>query len=219
MLDMVRDFIHVVLHLNDYLDGWVRDFGAWMYLAMFAVIFCETGLVIMPFLPGDSLLFALGALCARPESGLELAVLAPILLVAAIAGDQLNYVIGRKIGPKIFHSETSRFLNKQHLVRAQAFYEKYGAKAIVIARFAPILRTFAPFVAGIGQMKFGRFVAYNVAGGVAWVMSFLLAGYFFGQVPAVKRNFHIVIIAIIVISLMPVAYEWWKARRAAAATR
>jgi membrane-associated protein len=219
MLDLLRDFIHVVLHLNDYLDGWVSALGPWMYLAMFAVVFCETGLVIMPFLPGDSLLFALGALCARPGSGLELAILAPLLLVAAITGDQLNYVIGRRAGPRIFHSETSRLLNKQHLVKAQAFYEKYGAKAIVIARFAPILRTFAPFVAGIGQMRFGRFVAYNVAGGVAWVMSFLLAGYFFGQVPAVKRNFHVVIVAIVVISLMPVAVEWWKARRATAATR
>jgi membrane-associated protein len=219
MLDLVRDFIHVVLHLNDYLDGWVAAFGPWMYLAMFAVIFCETGLVVMPFLPGDSLLFALGAICARPGTGLELGILAPALLLAAIGGDQVNYLIGRNIGPRIFKSETSRFLNKQHLVRAQAFYEKYGAKAVVIARFAPILRTFAPFVAGIGQMKFGRFVAYNVVGGAAWVLSFLLAGYFFGQVPAVKRNFHIVIIAIIVISLIPVALEWWKARRAATAAR
>ena len=210
----LKEILSWVLHLDTHLNQMVETTGAWwVYVAVFAVIFCETGLVIMPFLPGDSFLFALGALCATDNSQLSLAVMIPLLIVAAVGGDAVNYWIGSKIGPRVFRSDASFLLNKKHLLRAQTFYEKYGAKTIIIARFIPIVRTFAPFVAGIGKMNFVRFWLYNVVGGVVWVSVFLVAGYFFGNLDFVKKNFFLVTIGIIAVSVVPIGLEWLKARR------
>jgi len=213
IIELVRQFVDIILHLDLYINGWITTFGPGIYLLLFLVIFAETGLVVMPFLPGDSLLFALGALTAVDNAYLDITILMVTLNVAAILGDGVNYAIGRFIGPKVFR-EGSRFLKKEHLDKAHAFYEKHGGKAIIIARFAPILRTFAPFVAGIGHMNYRKFAAYNVVGGLLWISSFLIAGRFFGNLPQVKSNFHIVIVAIIVLSLLPVFIEFIKDRRA-----
>lgn len=203
-----------VLHLDKHLSEMVDVIGpGWVYAVLFAIIFCETGLVIMPFLPGDSLLFAVGAMCAIDGLSLSLAVMIPLLVVAAVGGDAVNYWIGTKLGPQVFRSESSRWLNKMHLVRAQHFYEKYGSKTIIIARFVPIIRTFAPFVAGIGRMHFGRFWLFNVVGGAAWVTLFLVTGYWFGTREWVKENFFLVTIGIIAVSIIPIVLEWLKARR------
>jgi membrane-associated protein len=210
----LRTIFDWILHLDKHLNELVASVGStWVYIVLFAIIFCETGLVILPFLPGDSLLFAVGALCASDNSQLSLAVMIPLLTLAAILGDATNYWIGAKVGPKIFQSDRSRWLNRKHLDRAQVFYEKYGAKTIIIARFVPIVRTFAPFVAGIGKMNFGRFWLYNVAGGVVWVTVFLVAGYWFGNLAWVKDNFIFVTLGIIVVSVIPILIEWMKARR------
>jgi len=207
--DLLGWVLHLDKHLNELVDV-VSPF--WIYVVLFAIIFCETGLVIMPFLPGDSLLFAVGALCATDGSSLNLWIMIPLLIVAAIGGDAANYWIGAKLGPRVFRSESSMWLNKKHLERAQLFYEKYGAKTIIIARFVPIVRTFAPFVAGIGRMHFGRFWLYNVVGGTVWVVLFLVAGYWFGNLEIVKKNFFLVTIGIIGLSVVPIAIEWVKAR-------
>ena len=210
----LNDILSWVLHLDKHLNELVSAIGpVSVYIVLFAIIFCETGLVVMPFLPGDSLLFAVGAICASDNSSLSLLVMIPLLIVAAVAGDAVNYWIGAKIGPKVFRSESSRWLNKKHLERAQRFYEKYGAKTIIIARFVPIVRTFAPFVAGIGKMHFGRFWLYNVVGGTVWVTLFLVAGYWFGNIAIVKKNFFLVTIGIVAVSVIPIALEWLKARR------
>lgn len=209
--------IDVMLHLDRYLVDWSQMVGIWLNLILFLVIFCETGLVVAPFLPGDSLLFAVGALSALEGSAVRLPIILPMLIVAAVAGDAVNYLIGRKIGPAVFNREDSRFLNKKHLMKTKEFYDRHGGKTIVIARFAPIIRTFAPFVAGIGQMEYRKFGLYNISGGAAWVTSFLCAGYFFGNMPVVKRNFHIIIFAIIFISLLPTFIEIWRARSQRAA--
>jgi membrane-associated protein len=189
--------------------------GPWFYLLLFAVIFCETGLVVTPFLPGDSLLFGVGALAAA--SGWNIPALLAMLTAAAVLGDAVNYAIGYRIGPKVFRSEKSRLFNKQHLLRAQAFYEKYGNKTIILARFVPIVRTFAPFVAGIGKMQYRRFFLYNVVGGAAWVMICTLSGCFFGQIPWVQEHFESVAVMIVVLSVLPMAVELYleKRRRAA----
>ncbi|HZN64620.1 MAG TPA: DedA family protein [Tepidisphaeraceae bacterium] len=212
-MDFLKKTIDVFLHLDRYLNTWAGDLGGWLYALLFAVIFCETGLVVTPFLPGDSLLFAVGALAADPASPINVGLVGILMTVAAILGDAVNYAIGKRMGPKVFRSETSRLLNKDHLLKAQRFYEKYGGKTIILARFVPIIRTFAPFVAGVGRMGYGRFALYNVVGGIVWVWSFLLAGYWFGNRPWVKDQFHYVILAIIAISLLPVAWEFWQARR------
>lgn len=215
-MDFVQFFhtlLDIVLHLDQHLNGWAEWMGPWLYVVLFAVIFCETGLVVTPFLPGDSLLFAVGALAAAPGSSLSLPLLIGLLIVAAILGDAVNYGIGAWLGPAVFKYENSRFLNKKHLQKTQHFYEKYGGKTIVLARFIPIIRTFAPFVAGIGQMQYRRFALFNVAGGIAWVLIFLLGGYRFGTEPWVKQNFHVVIVAIIVISVMPPVVEYFLSRR------
>jgi membrane-associated protein len=191
--------------------------SAWIYVVLFLIVFCETGLVVTPVLPGDSLLFAAGALCALDGSPMSVWVLAVLLVVAAVAGDAVNYSIGKFVGPAVFTSEHSRFLNRKHLLRTQEFYERHGGKTILLARFVPIVRTFAPFVAGIGQMRYTYFATYNVVGALTWVLSFLFAGYWFGQLPAIKRNFHIVIVAIVVISILPMVFEYVRARRAGAA--
>jgi membrane-associated protein len=212
-MEAFSKLIDLFLHLDVHLLAAVDTLGPWSYVLLFAIVFCETGLVVTPFLPGDSLLFAVGALAAAEGSTLSLPLLAVLLLAAAILGDAVNYAIGLKIGPRVFRREDSWWLNKQHLIRAQEFYVKYGGKTVFLARFLPILRTFAPFVAGIGRMSYRRFAFFNVAGAVAWVLSFLLAGYFFGNLPAIKRNFHYVIVAIIVISVIPIVIEFLRARR------
>jgi membrane-associated protein len=207
--------IDFVLHLDKHLAELVSMYGGWTYAILFLIVFCETGLVVTPFLPGDSLLFAVGALAAGGAFDVSLLVI--LLTVAAILGDTVNYWIGRVVGPKVFQKESSRLLNRKHLDRTHAFYEKHGGKTIILARFLPIIRTFAPFVAGIGRMHYPRFFLYNVVGGIVWVVLFVLAGYFFGNIPVVKRNFTLVILAIIFLSLLPPAIEYLKHRRASRA--
>lgn len=215
-MDKIKWLIDVVLHLDRHLAEMSNALGGWLYVTLFVVVFCETGLIVTPFLPGDSLLFAVGALVAIPETNLSFPLMFVLLLIAAILGDAVNYSIGRAMGPKVFHSETSRLLNKQHLEKAQAFYQKYGGKAIFLARFLPIVRTFAPFVAGIGKMDRVRFWMFNVSGAICWVGIFLTAGYFFGGWKPIKENFSLVTLGIIVVSVLPVIYEWYKARQEAA---
>jgi membrane-associated protein len=201
-------FTDIFLHLDTVLEQVLRDYHAWVYLLLFAVIFCETGLVVTPFLPGDSLLFAAGAFAARGTI-LEVHWVYPLLAAAAILGDNSNYWIGRYIGPVIFSRET-RLLNKKHLDEAHAFYVRYGGKTVFIARFAPILRTFAPFVAGVGSMKYLRFLAYSVCGSVCWIGTFVLGGFFFGNIPWVAKHFTVVVMAIIVISLIPAVVTFMR---------
>jgi membrane-associated protein len=211
----VAQLVDILLHLDRYLNAWAGEFGGWLYVILFAVVFAETGLVVTPFLPGDSLLFAVGALAATDGSPISVVTVGVALTIAAVIGDAVNYAIGRRIGPKIFASETSRLLNRGHLMRAKAFYERHGGKTIILARFITIIRTFAPFVAGIGDMGYRRFAAYNVIGAVAWVWSFLLLGFWFGNREIVKKNFTLVILAIILISLLPAVFEFVRARREA----
>ena len=213
-MEEIKSAIDVFLHLDRHLGDWSQALGPWLYFLLFAIVFCETGLVVTPFLPGDSLLFAVGALASVPNSGVSVWVAAALLIAAAVLGDAVNYAVGANMGPKVFSREDSRWLRKEHLQRTHAFYEKYGAKTIILARFVPIVRTFAPFVAGVGSMTYAKFATYNIAGAVGWVLSLLLAGYFFGQIPTIQRNFHIVIVAIIVISLLPIVFEFVRVRRA-----
>ncbi|RIL03474.1 MAG: DedA family protein [Proteobacteria bacterium] len=214
-MELIQTAIDLFLHLDRHLADLTQALGPWIYFLLFAIVFCETGLVVTPFLPGDSLLFAIGALASIPDSGLSLGIIAALLIAAAILGDAVNYAVGAYVGPRVFASEQSRWLNKKHLMRTHEFYEKYGGKTIILARFVPIVRTFAPFVAGVGSMTYARFALYNVTGAIAWVLSFLLAGYFFGQLPVVKEYFHLVIVAIIVISVLPMVFEFVRARREA----
>ena len=214
-MDLILSFWNVITHLNDHLNEWGSALGPWLYVALFLVIFCETGLVVTPFLPGDSLLFAIGALAASPNSPIHVAVVIPLLIVAAVLGDAVNYAIGYRLGPRVFSREGVRFLNRDYLDRTHRFYERYGAKTIVIARFVPIIRTFAPFVAGIGRMTYARFALYNVTGGIGWILSLTLAGYLFGNIPLVRKNFSLVIFAIIIISILPALVEVVRQRRLA----
>ncbi|MGE5926512.1 MAG: DedA family protein [Gemmatimonadota bacterium] len=209
-MELLREFIDFFLHLDVHLAEIIERFGAGAYAILFLIIFCETGLVVMPLLPGDSLLFAAGAFAAL--GSFEIVPLILLLIVAAIAGDTVNYWIGARIGPRAF-SGNVRFLKQEYLVRTTEFYEKHGGKTIVLARFIPIVRTFAPFVAGVGRMNYARFLAYNVIGAVVWVTLFTLAGFYFGNIPAVKDNFTLVILAIIGISVLPIAIEMLKSRR------
>jgi membrane-associated protein len=217
-MELVRDALDIFFRLDVHLNEWAGMLGLWLYLVLFLIIFCETGLVVTPFLPGDSLLFAVGALASIEGSPLRFPVLGVLLFVAAVAGDAVNYAIGYRVGPQVFSREQSRLFKREHLLHTQRFYGKYGGKTIVLARFIPIVRTFAPFVAGIASMRYPRFAFYNVAGGAAWILVFLLGGYYFGNVPIVKRNFHFVIVAIIVISCLPPVLEYLRARRQGAAT-
>lgn len=194
-------FIDIVLHVDRYLTPLLQQYGGITYVFMFLLIFCETGLVVTPFLPGDSVIFALGALAAA--GGLSIGILAPVLMSAAVLGNVANYAIGYKLGPAVFKSEKSRLFNREYLERTHAFYEKYGALTIIIARFIPIIRTFAPFVAGIGRMRYLKFFVYNLVGSVAWVALFLACGYFFGGLPFVQKNFSLVSLGIILVSLVP----------------
>lgn len=216
ILAFLTQAFDIFLHLDVHLNEWIAILGSSIYLLLFVVVFCETGLVVTPFLPGDSLLFALGAMCATENATLELGTVTLTLMTAAILGDATNYQIGRHVGPRIFYSETSRWLSRKHLISTQAFYERHGGKTVLFARFLPIFRTFVPFVAGIGKMRYGYFSLYNVAGGILWVLTFLMAGYFFGNIPAVKKNFEIVIVSIIFVSCLPMLVQLirgWRARR------
>jgi membrane-associated protein len=210
-MDLLWMLVDVLLHLDRHLSDVIQQYGVWTYLILFLIVFCETGLVVTPFLPGDSLLFAVGTFAALGALDLALAVV--LLSVAAILGDSVNYAIGARLGPRVFHDEGVRFLNRRHLERTHEFYERYGAKTIVIARFVPIVRTFAPFVAGIGQMRYTRFLFYNVAGGVGWIVTLVAGGYLFGNIPVVRRNFSLVIFAIIILSILPALIEVARQRR------
>lgn len=201
------------IHLDVHLAAMAQTMGPWLYLLLFAVIFCETGLVVMPILPGDSLLFAAGALAALDGSPLHVWLLGVLLFIAAVLGDACNYAIGKNLGPKVFAADDSWLLNKKHLEHTRAFYDKHGGKTIIIARFIPIVRTFAPFVAGIGRMPYKRFGMFNVVGAFVWVWPFLLAGFWMGNQPVVKDNFHIIIVAIIIISVIPAVVEFVRAKR------
>ncbi len=207
-MEHITQFIDIFLHLDKYLSTIIQSYGYITYFILFAIIFCETGLVVLPFLPGDSLLFAAGAFAAKGD--MNLGILFAILCIAAIAGDSVNYEIGSYIGPKIAKQEKTRFLNKAHIERTHQFYEKYGAKTIIIARFIPIIRTFAPFVAGIGDMGYKKFLHYNVIGGVSWISICLFGGYLFGNIPLVKQHFTMVILAIVVISILPAIIEYLR---------
>jgi membrane-associated protein len=212
-METLKYFLDIVFHLRENIGELISQYGSQIYTIFFLIIFCETGLVLMPFLPGDSLLFTAGAFAALGQLNIWFMFL--ILSVAAILGDTVNYWIGHYLGPKVFKWERSRFFNPEHLKRTHVFYEKYGAKTIILARFVPIVRTFAPFVAGIGAMTYPTFFLYNVVGGIAWVAICLFAGYFFGNIPWVARNFEVVVIGIIVVSVLPLVYEFWKNRRSA----
>jgi membrane-associated protein len=212
-MEFLQTCLEFILHLDKHLDAVIKSYPLLIYFFLFMIVFCETGFVVTPFLPGDSLLFAAGTFAAA--GSLRVAVLFFSLAAAAILGDTLNYWIGKIVGPKVFHKENVRFLNKKHLERTHNFYEKYGAETIIIARFVPIIRTFAPFVAGIGRMTYPKFLSYNIIGGIGWVAIFIFGGYFFGNIPFVKKHFSIVMGVIILISIMPIVIEFIRHRRAA----
>ena len=210
-MEFIKSLVDILLHLDIHLDLVIRSYGFWTYGILFLIIFLETGLVVTPFLPGDSLLFAAGTFAAL--GSLDVVWLIILLSIAAVAGDTANYWIGHASGPKVFSKEKSRLFNKEYLHRTHQFYEKYGGKTIIIARFVPIVRTFAPFVAGIGSMTYGRFIAYNIVGGMGWVVLLVLGGYFFGNIPVIKRNFSLAIAAIIIISILPGIIEFLRHRK------
>jgi membrane-associated protein len=208
----MTELLNWFLHLDEVLPQVVSQYRGWTYAILFGIIFAETGLVITPILPGDSLLFAAGYVASLEGSEINVWLLCLLLTVAAVLGDTVNYHIGKWLGPRVLSGKLSRWLNPAHLKKTEHFFEKYGAKTIILARFVPIVRTFAPFVAGVGSMNYGKFLAYNVAGGVFWVFSMTLAGYWFGGIPIVKENFEIVVIAIVVISVMPAVIEYLRHR-------
>lgn len=210
IMELLTHFIDIVLHLDVYLASLVGQYGPWVYAILFAIIFAETGFVVTPFLPGDSLLFVAGALAA--VGGMDIGVLVLTLSLAAVLGNSTNYAVGRYLGPRVFQWPDSRFFNRRALEKTHAFYERHGGKTIVMSRFLPLFRTFAPFVAGIGAMDWWRFTMFNVAGGVAWAASLSLVGYWFGNMPFIKNNLTAVIVAIVVVSLIPAAIGWWKQR-------
>lgn len=209
-MELLTTFIDIMLHLDRHLAMLVTQYGAWVYAILFIIVFCETGLVVTPFLPGDSLLFVAGALAAA--GGMHIGLLIVLLIVAAVLGDAVNYAVGSWFGPKVFRWENSRFFNRTAFDRTHAFYEKHGGKTVIIARFMPLIRTFAPFVAGVAQMSYARFAMFNVTGAVLWVASLSLAGYWFGNLPWVKDNLTLVILVIIAISLAPLAVAWARAK-------
>jgi len=211
-MEWLSSALDVFLHLDQHLNTWATTLGPWVYLVLFVVIFCETGLVVTPFLPGDSLLFAIGALTSIPGSPISLFLVLFLLWMAAVLGDAVNYAIGHYLGPRVFASPRSWLLNPEHVKRTHEFYERHGGKTIFLARFVPIVRTFAPFIAGIGKMSYSQFAMWNVTGGFIWVVGLVLAGYFFGRIPIVQENFETVILGIIAVSLMPMVVEWWRAR-------
>lgn len=214
-MNLIFQFIDFVVHLDVHLTQVARDFGMWTYLFLFLVIFCETGLVFTPFLPGDSMIFVIGNLAKSGE--LNFPAIIAVLMAAAVLGDTCNYHIGKFFGLKLFSKDNARFLKKEYLIKTQNFYEKYGGKTIIIARFIPIIRTFAPFVAGMGSMNYSKFLSYNVIGGISWVALFSFAGFFFGKIPFVENNFSVVILAIIFISLLPGVITFLRERKSSPA--
>ena len=221
-MDLLKQFLDIFLHVDKHLAELAANHGGWVYAILFLVIFCETGLVVTPFLPGDSLLFATGALCALSDGTMSLAIVVPSLIVAAVLGDGVNYHVGKALGPGFLARKLAsegaapkgigRFVKAEHLERTQRFYDKYGGKTIILARFVPIVRTFAPFVAGIGKMEYRRFLMFNVIGAVAWVGICTFAGVFFGQIPVVKKNFELVVLGIIFVSILPLLIEVARAK-------
>lgn len=226
-MDLILGLVDFILHIDVHLAEIIKDYGMLTYAILFLIVFCETGLVVTPFLPGDSLLFATGALCVSrvtasgEEAGLNVLIIIPLLIAAGIIGDAVNYWVGHRVGPGFLERGKVRFIKIEHLRRTQQFYEKHGGKTIILARFMPIIRTFAPFVAGIGRMEYRRFAMFNVTGAVLWVVSFTLLGYFFGNLPVVKQNFTYVIFGIIILSVMPMVFELvkaWREKKAVATT-
>lgn len=216
-MDWILQLVDIFLHVDEHLAALVFEYGVWVYALLFLIVFCETGLVVTPFLPGDSLLFACGALAAGKaggEGGLSMFILVPLLISAAIIGDAVNYSIGHRVGPGYLAKGKVRFIKKEHLEKTHSFYEKYGGKTIIIARFVPIVRTFAPFVAGIGKMEYRRFALFNIIGAVVWVLICAYAGFFFGNIPIVQEHFELVILGIIFVSVLPIAVEVLRARYA-----
>lgn len=211
-MDLLKQLLDFVLHLQEHLHQLTQEYGKWVYGVLFLIIFCETGLVVTPFLPGDSLLFAVGALAADPASGLNVWIASWIIFVAAILGDTANYSIGKFAGEKLV-AKFPAIIKQKHLDTTNEFFEKYGGKTIILARFVPIVRTFAPFVAGSGAMNYRKFMSFNVIGAFLWVVIIVPAGWFFGNIPVVKENFELVVVGIIVVSVLPMVYEIWKARR------
>jgi len=217
MIDLIKKLVDFIIHIDRHLAEIIGQYGLWTYGILFLIIFAETGLVVLPLLPGDSLLFAAGAFSAKPETGLNVHTMAFLLFIAAFLGDTVNYWIGHKIGPAVFKRDDSIWLRKKHLEKAHAFFEKYGGRAVILARFVPIVRTFVPFIAGAGSMTYSRFIAYNLIGGFVWIYFFTYAGFMFGNQPFVQKNFKLVILAIIALSLLPIVVEffreWQKTRR------
>lgn len=216
-MELLKDFIDLFLHLDQHLNELISQYGTWTYAILWLIVFCETGLVVTPFLPGDSLLFVAGTVAAA--GGMNIHLLAVLLIVAAILGDSLNYALGRWLGPRVFRSERSWLFRKDYLDRTNRFFDKHGGKTIIIARFLPIVRTYAPFVAGIGRMEYGRFLFFNVIGAAIWVVSLAYAGYFFGNLPIVKQNLSLVIVLIILLSITPGIVEVVRAKLAARGPR
>jgi membrane-associated protein len=215
----MMQLIDLIVNVDQHLIAWMRDYGLWIYAILFLIIFCETGLIVMPFLPGDSLLFAAGAMTALGDEGMNIWILGALLMFAAIIGDQLNYTIGSRFGQWLLTGHLRKWIKVDHIRQTEKFMVRYGAAAIVLARFAPIIRTFAPFVAGVGKMERKKFLTYNVLGAVLWVQIFLWLGHLFGNLPIVQKNFSLVIAAIIVVSLIPIAVGWFKARQEAKAAK
>ncbi len=213
-MEFLAQLLDILLHVDVHLRAITQDYGAWTYAILFAIVFCETGLVVTPFLPGDSLLFAAGAVASL--GSIRVGVVMLLLTAAAILGDTVNYAIGYRVGPEIFRKDTGRLFRKEHLDKTHRFYERYGGKTIVLARFVPIVRTFAPFVAGIGRMSYAYFLIYNVSGGIAWVVGLVGAGYYFGNMPLIRERFSLVIVAIIVLSVLPIVVEFLRNRKPAA---
>jgi membrane-associated protein len=206
--------LNVILHIDKFMNTQLLVWGAWMYVVLFLVIFCETGLVVTPFLPGDSLLFAGAAVAARHGSPLNIWILFVVLLAAAVLGDTANYWIGAKLGPRLLKNPDSRILKKEYLDKTHAFFERYGGKTIILGRFVPFVRTFAPFLAGVGEMHYGKFLEWNFTGAVAWVGLFVVSGYFFGRIPMVAENLTLVLLAVVVVTTIPIAVEYVRSRRA-----
>ena len=213
-MEYIQSFISFFLHLDVHLAELTRDYGAWIYGILFLIVFCETGLVVTPFLPGDSLLFVAGAIASVGSNHINIHLIAVLLIVAAVLGDACNYFIGKFFGEKLFTNPDSKVFKQSYLKKTQDFYEKHGGKTIIMARFVPIIRTFAPFVAGMGKMRYFRFLSYNIVGGIAWVLVFTYAGYFFGELEFVKKNLTFMIFAIIFISILPAVFEVWRNKRA-----
>lgn len=213
-MELIHFVVDFILHIDVHLAELVAQYGMWVYAILFLILFCETGLVVTPFLPGDSLLFVAGALAALPTNDLNIHMMVALMVIAAILGDAVNYTIGRLFGDKLFSNPNSKIFRRSHLDKTHQFYERHGGKTIILARFVPIVRTFAPFVAGMGKMSYRHFALYNISGGLLWVLLFSYAGYFFGNMPAVQENLKLLIVAIIVLSVLPGVIEVWRQRRA-----